>query len=155
MGVTGRLKQRYIATRVAHDHARAESTFVKVDGADLHFVIKGAGRAVVLIHGNPGSCQDWSRLYVPISESYRAFAFDRPGHGHSQRPNHRDITVEVQAEMLHAALAQLDVLAAFAETARLSFPGRSSFPLQPASSPGPVDHRDARTRDASPPRHRA
>lgn len=109
MSVTGRLKQRYIATRVAHNHAHAESTFVKVDGANLHFVIKGAGRPVVLIHGNPGSCQDWSRLYVPISSQYQALAFDRPGHGHSQRPNHRDITVEVQAEMLDAALTELKI----------------------------------------------
>src|SRR6059058_3242897 len=109
MSVTGRLKRRYIATRVAHDHAHAESTFVNVDGANLHFVIKGAGRPVVLIHGNPGSCQDWSRLYVPISSQYQAIAFDRPGHGHSQRPNHRDITVEVQAEMLHEALNKLAI----------------------------------------------
>jgi len=107
--VTGRLKQRYIASRVAHDHARAESLFVKVDDANLHVVMKGKGRPVVLIHGNPGSCQDWSRLYVPISSRYRAIAFDRPGHGHSERPNHRPITVEVQAEMLHATLMQLGI----------------------------------------------
>jgi pimeloyl-ACP methyl ester carboxylesterase len=107
--VTGRLKQRYVASRVAHDHARAESLFVKVDEANLHFVIKGQGRPVVLIHGNPGSCHDWSRLYVPISTRYRAVAFDRPGHGHSERPNHRPITVEVQAEMLHAALTELGI----------------------------------------------
>jgi pimeloyl-ACP methyl ester carboxylesterase len=107
--VTGKLKQRYIASRVAHDHARAESLFVKVDEANLHFVMKGKGRPVLLIHGNPGSCQDWSRLYVPISRQYQAIAFDRPGHGHSERPNHRPITVEVQAEMLHAALTQLRV----------------------------------------------
>ena len=109
MKVTGRLKQRYIANRVAHDHARAESLFVKIDDANLHFVMKGTGRPVVLIHGNPGSCQDWSRLYLPISNRYRAVAFDRPGHGHSERPNHRPITVEVQAEMLHAALRQLGI----------------------------------------------
>ena len=109
MKVTGRLKQRYIAGRVAHNHARAESIFVNVDGANLHFVIKGQGQPVVLLHGNPGSCQDWSRLYVPISKRYRVIAFDRPGHGHSDRPNHRPITVEVQAEMLHAALTQLQV----------------------------------------------
>ena len=109
MKVTGRLKQRYIAGRIAHNHARAESIFVNVDGANLHFVIKGQGQPVVLLHGNPGSCQDWSRLYVPISNRYRVIAFDRPGHGHSDRPNHRPITVEVQAEMLHAALTQLKV----------------------------------------------
>ncbi len=109
MKVTGRLKQRYVASRVAHHYPQAQSKFVTVDGARLHFVIKGAGRPVVLIHGNPGSCQDWSRLYGPISSRYCAFAFDRPGHGHSDRPNHRDITVEVQAQMLHAALKELNV----------------------------------------------
>ena len=109
MNVTGRLKQRYVASRVAHHHPQAHSKFVTVDGARLHFVIKGAGRPVVLIHGNPGSCQDWSRLYGPISSRYCAFAFDRPGHGHSDRPNHRAITVNVQAQMLHASLKELNV----------------------------------------------
>jgi pimeloyl-ACP methyl ester carboxylesterase len=109
VNVTGRLKQRYVASRVAHHYPQAHSKFVTVDEARLHFVIKGAGRPVVLIHGNPGSCQDWSRLYGPISSGYCAFAFDRPGHGHSDRPNHRPITVEVQAQMLHSALNELSV----------------------------------------------
>src|SRR5437588_12561494 len=109
MKVTGRLKRAYVASRVAHNHPRALSKFVNIEGANLHFVIKGAGRPIVLIHGNPGSCQDWSRLYVPISSQYQAIAFDRPGHGHSQGPNHRDITVEVQAEMLHAALIEVNI----------------------------------------------
>ena len=109
MSVTGRLKRAYIASRVAHYHPQALSKFVTVDGARLHFVIRGAGRPVVLIHGNPGSCQDWARLYGPLSARYCGFAFDRPGHGHSDRPNHRDITVDVQAQMLHAALKELNV----------------------------------------------
>jgi pimeloyl-ACP methyl ester carboxylesterase len=109
MGVTGRLKQAYIASRVAHDYAQAKSEFVTVDGARLHFVIRGAGRPVVLIHGNPGSCQDWAQLYTPISARYQVIAFDRPGHGHSDRPNHRDITVDVQAQMLHTSLRELQV----------------------------------------------
>jgi pimeloyl-ACP methyl ester carboxylesterase len=109
MRVTGRLKQAYIASRVAHDHAQAQSKFVTVDGARLHFVIKGAGRPVILVHGNPGSCQDWTRLYTPISSRYQAIAFDRPGHGHSDRPNHRDITVDIQAQMLNTALRELQI----------------------------------------------
>ena len=109
MSVTGRLKQAFVASRVAHDHKQAQSKFVNVEGANLHFVIKGTGRPVVLIHGNPGSCQDWTRLYGPLSLRYQVIAFDRPGHGHSDRPNHKDITVEVQAYLLHAALHQLRV----------------------------------------------
>jgi pimeloyl-ACP methyl ester carboxylesterase len=64
------------------------SKFVTIEGTRLHFVIKGTGRPVVLIHGNPGSCQDWIKLYGPITARYQAVAFDRPGHGQSERPKH-------------------------------------------------------------------
>jgi len=108
--ITGRLKQAYVSSRVAHEYAQAKSKFINIDGANLHFVIKGAGRPVVMIHGNPGSCQDWSRLYTPISSRYQALAFDRPGHGHSDRPNRNGaVTVEVQAKILCAALDQMRV----------------------------------------------
>jgi pimeloyl-ACP methyl ester carboxylesterase len=108
--ITGRLKQAYVSSRVAHEYGQAKSQFVNVEGSNFHFVIKGNGRPVVLIHGNPGSCQDWSRLYTPLSARYQALAFDRPGHGHSDRPNHNGaLTVEVQAKLLCAALDQLRV----------------------------------------------
>ena len=85
------------------------SKFETVDGTRLHFVIKGGGRPVVLIHGNPGSGQDWTRLFGPLAEHHKAIAFDRPGHGRSERPKHIDATVEVQARLLHDALKQLHV----------------------------------------------
>lgn len=109
MKITGRLKDRYVASRVSHKHSQAISKFVTVEDSRLHFVIKGAGRPVVLIHGNPGSCQDWTKLYDPLSSRCCAFAFDRPGHGHSDRPSHEDVTVEVQARLLKLALAELRV----------------------------------------------
>jgi pimeloyl-ACP methyl ester carboxylesterase len=89
--------------------SQSTSQFVTVDGTRLHFVIKGAGRPVVLIHGNPGSSQDWTRLFAPLAAHYEVIAFDRPGHGRSQRPKLGDATVEVQARLLHDALKQLHV----------------------------------------------
>ena len=71
------------------------SKFVTVEGMRLHFVIRGAGRPVVLIHGNPGSTQDWTRVLGPLAANHRIIAFDRPGHGRSERPKHVDATVEV------------------------------------------------------------
>ena len=85
------------------------SKFVTVDGTRLHFVIRGAGRPVVLIHGNPGSTQDWTRLFGSLAASHKIVAFDRPGHGRSDRPKHGDTTVEVQARLLHDALKELHV----------------------------------------------
>src|SRR2546421_1233393 len=109
MKVTGPLKERYVTSRVSHRHPQAISKFVTIDGARLHFVPKGGGGPVFLIHGNPGSCEDWNRVYEPLSARYRAISFDRPGHGHSDRPNHRDLTVEAQAEILCNALDELQV----------------------------------------------
>jgi pimeloyl-ACP methyl ester carboxylesterase len=85
------------------------SKFVTVDGTRLHFLIKGSGRPVVLLHGNPGSGQDWTRVFGSLAADHKTIAFDRPGHGQSQRPKHGDATVEVQAQLLHDALKQLHV----------------------------------------------
>lgn len=110
MSITEKLKQAFVASRVAHNYPQAESKFIQVEDARVHFVIKGSGRPVVLIHGNPGSCEDWARLYTPLATHFCAFAFDRPGHGHSDRSNQNgNVTVEVQARLLNSALAQLGV----------------------------------------------
>jgi pimeloyl-ACP methyl ester carboxylesterase len=91
------------------EHSQSTSKFVTVDGTRLHFVINGAGQPVVLIHGNPGSGQDWTRVSAPLAAHHEVIAFDRPGHGRSQRPKQGDTTVEVQARLLHDALKQLHI----------------------------------------------
>ena len=48
-------------------------------------------------------------VFSPLASRHKVIAFDRPGHGRSQRPKHGDATVEVQAQLLHDALAQLRV----------------------------------------------
>src|SRR5258706_90781 len=91
------------------ERSQSTSKFVTVDGTLLHFVIRGAGSPVVLIHGNPGSGQDWTRVFAPLAAHHEVIAFDRPGHGRSQRPKAGDATVEVQARLLHDALKQLHI----------------------------------------------
>src|SRR5258706_2938037 len=51
------------ATETLPERSQSTSKFVTVEGTRLHFIIKGAGRPVVLIHGNPGSGQDWTHLF--------------------------------------------------------------------------------------------
>jgi pimeloyl-ACP methyl ester carboxylesterase len=87
---------------------RYASKFVTVDGTRLHYLVQGNSRPVVFIHGNPGSAQDWLAEFMPLASRHKVIAFDRPGHGRSQRPKH-EATVEVQAQLLHDALAQIGV----------------------------------------------
>lgn len=84
--------------------------FVVVDEMMLSYVSAGSGRPVVLIHGNPGSYQDFTLGVVErLSESYHVLAFDRPGHGDSERHDSVQTTVEVQARIIRDALQKLGI----------------------------------------------
>ncbi len=81
---------------------------VVVDGTRLNYVSAGSGRPVVLIHGNPGSYEDYTLAVVgKLSQSYYVVAFDRPGHGYSERQDSVATTVEVQARIIRDALQKL------------------------------------------------
>jgi pimeloyl-ACP methyl ester carboxylesterase len=85
--------------------------FIEVDGIRLHFIDKGKGPVVVLLHGNAVQLQDFigCGLIDRLAEHHRVIAFDRPGFGHSLRPRDRLWTAQAQAAVLRRALAQIDV----------------------------------------------
>lgn len=83
---------------------------VVVAETTLSYVSAGRGRPVVLIHGNPGSHRDYTLAVVErLSQSYHVIAFDRPGHGYSERQDSVHTTVEIQARLIRDALQKLAV----------------------------------------------
>jgi pimeloyl-ACP methyl ester carboxylesterase len=82
---------------------------VVVNGVRLNYVNAGSGRPVVLIHGNPGSHQDYTLSVFGKLSHYSVIAFDRPGHGYSERPDSTGTTVEVQADIICDALRRLSI----------------------------------------------
>ncbi|MQA85327.1 MAG: alpha/beta fold hydrolase [Streptosporangiales bacterium] len=69
----------------------------------------GAAEAVVFVHGNPGSSQDWLPLVAEVGTFARAVAFDQPGYGGADKPTDFDYTVDGYAAHLGGALEQLGV----------------------------------------------
>ena len=57
---------------------------VTVDGTRLRYVQEGSGSDVLLIHGSPGSVEDWQPVFDRLVPRFRVTAFDRPGHGYSE-----------------------------------------------------------------------
>lgn len=84
--------------------------FLTVDGVRLHYIDKGKGDVVTLIHGNGTLGEDFvlSGIVDQLAERYRVIVFDRPGFGYSERP-HRVWTPSAYAELLQKAFAQLGV----------------------------------------------
>lgn len=56
---------------------------VSVDGIPLRVLQVGSGRDVLLIHGSPGSIEDWAPEIEALAGSFRLTAYDRPGQGFS------------------------------------------------------------------------
>lgn len=57
------------------------------DNTELYVKDWGSGRAVVLLHGWPLSCDTWDDQAIAIAQSgYRAISYDRRGFGRSSQP---------------------------------------------------------------------
>src|SRR5271170_8443701 len=66
------------------------SEFVTVNGYKMHYLVGGAGRPLVLVHGLGSRAADWANL-IPrlIAGGYRVYALDLLGYGRTAQP--RDV----------------------------------------------------------------
>jgi pimeloyl-ACP methyl ester carboxylesterase len=82
-----------------------------VGGVRLHYLERGQGPAVVLLHGNGATAADFvaSGILDRAAERHRVIVFDRPGAGYSARPRRRIWTPKAQAALLGKALDRLAV----------------------------------------------
>ncbi len=86
-------------------------SFINVEDTQVHYLERGRGTPIVLLHGNTLRLEDFvaSGLIERLARHYRVLAFDRPGFGYSERPRNRLWTPAAQAALLREALLQLGV----------------------------------------------
>lgn len=94
----------------AEEHQPPIGRFITVDGVRLHYIERGHGEPLALIHGNGSLVQDFliSGIVDELAKRYRVIVFERPGFGFSERPR-RFWTPQAQARLLHAAYERLGV----------------------------------------------
>src|SRR6476660_6469731 len=104
------LVTRHLAKKAERDNPPA-GRFLDVNGVRLHYVERGSGEPLVLLHGNGSMIQDFesSGLIDLAAKNYRVIVFDRPGFGHSDRPRNVVWTPAAQAELINSALQRLGV----------------------------------------------
>ena len=87
--------------------------FLQVDGTEVHVHVEGSGPDLILLHGAGGNLRDYTySLIGKLKDEFRIIAFDRPGHGYTQRIASRaglGETPQEQAALLSAAAEQLGV----------------------------------------------
>src|SRR6478735_1203675 len=108
LGIAAWVRAR--ARRAEREHP-PPGRYAYIDGVRLHYVMRGEGTPVVLLHGNAVTQADFqaSGLMDQLARRHQVVAFDRPGFGHSSRPRDRLWTPTAQAEVLHRALIGLGI----------------------------------------------
>jgi len=85
--------------------------FLEVDGVAVHYIEKGQGPPLVLLHGNGAMAEDFvvSGLFDRLAETHRVIAIDRPGSGYTERPRTRLWTAAAQAALMREVARRLGV----------------------------------------------
>jgi pimeloyl-ACP methyl ester carboxylesterase len=104
------LVNRHLARKAERENP-PQGRFLEIDGVRLHYVERGQGEPLVLLHGNGSMIQDFesSGLIEMAAQKYRVIAFDRPGYGHSDRPRSTIWTPEAQSDLIQKALTRIGV----------------------------------------------
>jgi pimeloyl-ACP methyl ester carboxylesterase len=83
---------------------RPAGSFIRVGSLRIHYIEHpGTGAPVVLIHGLPGTAEDWNAV-TRLLAGHRTIAIDRPGFGYSSGGY---VPFERQLSTIHALLARL------------------------------------------------
>lgn len=62
----------------------ARGQYYRIDDLNIRVWQQGQGPDLLLIHGLPGSIEDWDPVMDELAKHFRVTAFDRPGHGYSE-----------------------------------------------------------------------
>ena len=100
----------YRARKAEREHPPT-GRFVTVRGVRLHYIERGEGPPVVLLHGNVVTAEDFrtSRVLELLARRHRVIAFDRPGFGYSDRPHGSAWSARAQADLLKEAFDVVDI----------------------------------------------
>jgi len=100
-----------VRTAAAERAHQVDGRFVHVGRTKVHYLERGEGRPLVMLHGLGAMIDDLvlSGLVSRAAAQYRVLAVDRPGYGASSRPRDRLWTLMAQADLLHEVLQRLGV----------------------------------------------
>jgi pimeloyl-ACP methyl ester carboxylesterase len=82
---------------------------VEIDGYGVHVVERGAGPAMLLLHGFGGQTYSYRHQIEWFSRSHRVVAVDLKGYGYSERHRDTDLSRDGQVAMLKALLHELGI----------------------------------------------
>ena len=83
-------------------------SFVNVDGASYHIVIRGNGPVIVFPHGFLSTARVWSRVIAQLNPRFRCISIDLPRFGRSAKGSSIPTGVWSRADWLHRMITTME-----------------------------------------------
>ena len=105
------INNKLTSTKDFEDIYPFESRFMNINGHDLHYIDKGEGKPVIMVHGNPTWSFYYRHLIQTLSQNFRAIALDHIGCGFSDKPNAKtyNYTLESRVKDLDTLIDNLNI----------------------------------------------
>ncbi|WP_026380044.1 alpha/beta fold hydrolase BchO [Afifella pfennigii] len=88
---------------------REASRFVEAAGLNWHVQEMGKGPLLLLVHGTGATTHSWAAILPLLSAHFRVVAMDLPGHGFTDKPAARRLSMPGMAKDLAALLDALEL----------------------------------------------
>jgi magnesium chelatase accessory protein len=86
---------------------RDASRFLRAGGIRWHVQFAGNGPAILLLHGTGAATHSWHGLLPLLARDFTVIAPDLPGHGFTETPPPRALSLPGMAQAVHALLQAL------------------------------------------------
>lgn len=75
--------------------------YAEIDGLKVHYLARGQGDPIVLIHGLGGWIYSWRGNIEALAQNHQVYALDLPGFGLSEKPADWDYSLAHQAQFVN------------------------------------------------------
>ncbi|PWS29942.1 hypothetical protein DF947_20360 [Pedobacter paludis] len=95
--------------RIFYGNNLSTGKYLKINGIKLYYEVYGTGEPLLLLHGNGGSINSFSKQIPDFAQKYKVIAVDTRGQGRSKDPISKDLSYDLFAEDIKDLLDSLQL----------------------------------------------
>ncbi|SVA45460.1 uncharacterized protein METZ01_LOCUS98314, partial [marine metagenome] len=97
------------AEEIEAKYLEDSSSFMNIDGVNIHYTDEGTGPVILLLHANYANLIDWRPWVEILSPNYRVIRLDIPGHGLTEADPLNDYSMPRTLFLIETLISSLGI----------------------------------------------
>lgn len=86
-----------------------QTEFVEINGCNVHYLHKGEGEPLILIHSGAAWLYSFRNNIDELSKQYSVYALDMPGHGYTTYPKSEKLDLDYVGTILNGFMEKMNI----------------------------------------------